>query len=148
MNYDIKINSHSHNIQGPCSKYILDLNKSPFPKPHILKSLQKTSLLMSNYIPYIVVGVRFPLSSHNILKRAVVSFPPNQPQKYANWFQTSKKYFPNQFLKPDNKDATFSCTTHWIPNIKKISLNKVWAYSQSSKRWSTIISPQHRHLQP
>ena len=36
----------------------------------------------------------------------VVSFPPNQPQKYANIiFQTSKKYFPNQFLKLDNKDA-------------------------------------------
>ena len=56
--------------------------------------------------------------------------------------QTLEECFPNHFCHLSRKDATFSCITHWIPNIRKTSLHNAWENSQWSKRCSTI-SPQH-----
>ena len=39
---------------------------------------------------------------------------------------------------PHNKSRTFSCKTHWTPNILKIKLHNSKAMLQWIKRWSTV----------
>ena len=39
---------------------------------------------------------------------------------------------------PHNKSRTFSCKTHWTPNILKIKLHNSKAMVQWIKRWSTV----------